>query len=193
LIDGSCSDANECLIKDSNGNCRRGCKYSSEITTSCVIDGCIQYSSGVCSTISGCVLVEGFCVGSFEDFGCIGVDSESACLSISNCDIFLGGVCGERVLYDKDCSLIGEDVCFDTSICRWDPRVGCVEVEEDQEEIKTETFLTWLFSAFIGLIIFFFVRAIHTLVVRAIYTLVIFFFFFFLLDLNIFFLFCFVI
>jgi hypothetical protein len=118
-------------------------------------------------------LVEGFCISSSEDFGCIGVDSESECLSNPNCDIFLGGVCGERVLYDEDCGLIGEDVCFDTSICRWDPRVGCVKAEEEEEkkeeEVKTESFLTWCFFAFIGLIkIFFFFTLI----------LIIFFFFF---------------
>jgi hypothetical protein len=102
-------------------------------------------------------LAEGFCFSSFEGFGCVGVDSESECLSIPNCDIFLGGVCGERVLYGKDCNLIGEDVCLNTSVCRWDPRIGCVEVEEE-EETKTETSLTWSFPAFIGLIniIFFF-------------------------------------
>jgi hypothetical protein len=168
LIDGSCSDAKECSIKDLNGNCRKGCKHSrSEITSSCIIDGCVQYSSSVCSNVSGCVLVEGFCVSSFEDFGCIGVDSKLVCLSISICDFFLGGVCGERVLYDEDCGLVGEDVCFITSICKWDPRVGCVKVEEKEEKAKTESFWTWSFFAFIGLINFnfFFTRVIHILII----------------------------
>jgi hypothetical protein len=155
LIDGSCSDVNGCLIKDLNGNCRKGCKHSgSETSSSCVVDGCIQYSSSVCSTVSGCVFVEGFCVSSFEDFGCIGIDSPSICLSIPNCDIFFGGVCGERVLYNEDCGLVGEDVCFTASVCGWDPRVGCVKVEEEEEEAESQSFLSWSFFAFIGLINF---------------------------------------
>jgi hypothetical protein len=170
FIDGSCGDASGCLTKDLDGKCRKGCKRSSEseTTSSCVLDGCIQYSSGACSTILGCVLAEGSCVSSFEGFGCVGVDSESECLSIANCDIFLGGVCGERVSYDKDCSLIGEEVCFKTSVCKWNPRVGCVEEEEEGKEAKGESFLTWSFFAFIGLknfiLFFFFTKVIRTLI-----------------------------
>jgi hypothetical protein len=152
LINGSCNDAAECLIEDSDGNCQKGCKHSgNETVSSCVIDECVGYSSGVCSSITGCTLVEGFCVdNSFENHECTKIYSVSMCVSVPNCDIFFGGLCRERVLYNKDCDVVGEEICLNTSNCKWDAKAGCVESEEEEENSKSESFLTWSFFAFLG-------------------------------------------
>jgi hypothetical protein len=93
----------------------------------------------------------------------------------------MGGLCRERVLYDEDCGVVGEDVCFNTSVCKWDPRVGCVEEEKEREEdeekgkeeesAKSESVLSWWFFAFIGLfnrtdpLSFFFLNQIYCLII----------------------------
>jgi hypothetical protein len=83
------------------------------------------------------------------------------CLSFPNCDIFFGNLCKRKVLYDENCDLVGEDECFNSSVfCTWDPRTGCVEEKEredeekgkeEEESVKSESVLSWWFFAFIGL------------------------------------------
>jgi hypothetical protein len=157
LIDGSCLNVGECSNMDERGNCRSGCKRSEdEMSSSCVVDECGKYSVSKCGETVGCAVANNSCVSSehVESDECNDIIDMSDCLKKNDCDIFAGYVCGKRVDFNEICSVVGEDVCLQTSNCKWDSRNGCVFIAEDDEVEKSNnsSSISWSLIAFIGLL-----------------------------------------
>jgi hypothetical protein len=150
-------NTSECEVKNSEEECRSGCKHSgNEIASSCIVDECGRYTVLECPSVNGCFALFGSCVDSFEYNRCrysIDVDS---CISRSECDIFKGNVCSEEVLYDANCTLLGQKVCLTTLSCVWENSdVGCVffhtNIKEEDDKNGGNDSFPWIIIL-IGLI-----------------------------------------
>jgi hypothetical protein len=160
LIDGRCSNISECSIKDSNDNCKIGCKHSGEgETSSCETDLCVVLTLSVCSSFSGCFISGDFCVSVLDE--CSEIQSGVECLSLPECDFFISGFCKKKSLYSGVCSLVGQGVCSNISECEWDLDNGCVKIKEEAKASESSSVLIFIIislfkKSFISFYLFFF-------------------------------------
>jgi hypothetical protein len=130
VIDGKCSNVSECSIKDSDGDCKIGCKHSEdETTSSCIVDLCFVHSLTMCVSFPGCVISGSSCVSISRN--CDVIESSIDCFSLPDCDSFIFGYCKNKLLYDGVCELVGENMCWNTTKCIWDVVNGCVKKVEE--------------------------------------------------------------
>jgi hypothetical protein len=166
IIEGKCENKMDCGTKVEKEKCKSGCKHSkNEVTSSCEVDLCTQYDLNTCSEVSGCDLFDGFCVDVIESSLCENLVSVESCLKRSDCDMFAKVGCSKKVFYDGNCSVVGEDVCLNTSTCVWKGwNGGCVvyvdnnsddddDGGDDDKKAENRNSNIWI-VAFIGLLNF---------------------------------------
>jgi hypothetical protein len=130
FINSRCSNISECSIKDSDGECKSGCKHSeSQIISSCEVDMCFFHSLTACVSFPGCVISNSSCTSIFGS--CNVIYSSFDCFSFPYCDFFVSGRCKNKLLYDVVCEIVGEKMCLNTTDCIWDAVNGCVRKEEE--------------------------------------------------------------
>jgi hypothetical protein len=80
VIDNRCINTSECEIKNSEEECRSGCKHSgSTISSSCVVDECGRYDLNTCPN-NECVLINQLCINAIESNLCINQHTIESCL-----------------------------------------------------------------------------------------------------------------
>jgi hypothetical protein len=76
------------------------------------------------------------------------VSNVSECTSRADCDIFLEGICGRRIVYSDSCRQIGKEACLKLSHCAWDEASGC---SVDEAKSENSSSFVWIIVVCIGM------------------------------------------
>jgi hypothetical protein len=145
-------NSSECLLEISEDPiCQSVVKKCEDITRSKISceTAILEFDSSSSDKELKCmwldIVGDGYCVS--DDIGCYMLSNISSCFSNVNCDVFAGNICKRRIFYNGSCSLLGKDICFSTSGCKWDEDDGCVS----EEEKSSSSSLSWELIVFISL------------------------------------------